>query len=677
MLAADPPAIAAPANAADESDVIEIVGTRSGQALKIDRRTYEVQQNPHSQQKDSIQLLRGLPAVTISPDENISLLGSGNVKIFVDGRPYPTDPRAYLRTLHGSDIERIEVITNPSAQYSAEGTAGIINFVLRKKQGEGRSGTASSEVTSLGHGNADATVKTKDGKWTYEFQGGGRVGTGSRSTYHKLRSTEAAPGATPTTNVENGGGSSRGTEGEASAKITYELDPRTSVSARIMGAAARDTSTNNAEFTGLTPDFQSFLERQRFTTTASYLLTQLNFDHKGSKEGETLGGSLRLFDIPTQREASDAEFSDGGAFSTEKRKHFLFINGQADWQHPMGKGQILSIGGTWNYSRMSERYRFASIGSDGLLGTEAADRFRGFESTLAGYATFQQPIGGWTVMPGLRIEQNSRRITSAGHPEVKIARTDLFPTLHIDRPLTKTINLTLSYSKRIDRPQLNDLRPYAIVQDVLTLKTGSPRLKDQSTDSYEINLHYRRKKLDAGLIIYDREVSRLWSKDYTAVDGVSVFTLVNAGRRRDRGAEIDVSTPIVRRVKLSASLNLFSSRVPIDAPGRTTDETFRFSSNTTLEWDGPDRGKRPGDVAQLQWIYSSPERDFQFRNFAWNWLSASYTHSFSRTVSLSGTLSYQTHNRHRLLAPLVQEYYAEHRPAEFKIKLLKTFGSSK
>src|SRR5437763_15853529 len=135
MVASAPPAIVQPSTANDQSDVIEVVGTRAGQALKIDRRTYQVQQTPHSQQKDAIQLLRGLPAVTISPDDELNLLGSGNVTIYVDGRPYQGNARQYLRTLHGSDVERIEIITNPSAQYAAQGTGGIINFVLRKKQG--------------------------------------------------------------------------------------------------------------------------------------------------------------------------------------------------------------------------------------------------------------------------------------------------------------------------------------------------------------------------------------------------------------------------------------------------------------------------------------------------------------------------------------------------------------
>jgi outer membrane receptor protein involved in Fe transport len=629
MFAADQPAVVAPAEAPDQSDVIEVVGTRSDQALKIDRRTYRVQQNPHTAQKDSVQLLRGLPAVTITPDDTIMLLGAPNVTIQIDGRPVSNpDTIAYLRTLHGSDIERIEIITNPSAQYSALGTGGIINFVLRKKQDEGVSGNASSEITSLGHANFDSRLKYKSGKWAYELGAGGRAGTQSRSTYRKLRSVEAAPGEEPTVNSEKGGGPSRGTEGQADAKITYELDPKTSISAKILGAAAHDTSTNHAEFTGLTPDFESFSQRQRFTTTASYLLSELNFDHKGSKEGETLGASLRLFAIPTQRERNAAEFSDGGALNVEKDKHFLDYTAQIDWQHPMGKRQILSVGGTWNRSRMKERYLFTSVGSDGVLGTDGADQFTGIEENLAAYVTFQQPVGRWTLMPGVRVERDSLRITSRGHPDVSIDRTDLFPTLHIDRPLGKTVNLTLSYSKRIDRPQLNDLRPYAIVQDVLTKKLGNPHLRDQSTDSYEVNLHYHHKKVDAGVILYDRETSRLWSSDYTVVDGVTVFTTINAGRSRDRGAEIDVSTPIVKRVKLNASINLFDQRVPIRLADRTaSDERFRYTTNATLEWDGPDRGKTPGDVAQLQWIFYSPARQYQISFPASHWFSLSYTHS--------------------------------------------------
>lgn len=674
MFAYDAPTTSQSAPATSQSDVIEVVGTRSDRALKIDRRTYEVRQTPHSQQKDSIQLLRGLPAVTITPDDQIMLLGSGNVTIQVDGRTV-TDPDtiAYLRILHGSDLERIEVITNPSAQYSAQGAGGIINFVLRKKQGEGVSGSAIAELSTPGHGYVEGTLKSKHGKWTYELHAGGRLGTWPTSTYRKLRTAEHLPGGPATINSEQGNGRRRGNEGEGSAKITYELNPRTSLSAKVLGAVARDVSTGDAKFIGLTPDFRSFSQRQRSTTALSVAIGELALDHKGRKDGETLTASLRTFITPRQHEMNEADFSDGGSLSTDKRKRFLYADGQIDWQHPISKHQILSLGGLWNYSRMSESYAYAS--TIGALGPPVLDRFRGVEDTLAAYATFQQPVGTWTFMPGLRVERNSRHVSSPGQPQVDVVRTYAFPTLHIEHPMTKTLDLTLSYSKRIDRPQLNDLRPYPLVQDVITIKQANPYLKDQSVDAYEANLKYHRKRIDAGLILYDRETSHLLGSSYSVVNGVSLLTIVNVGHSRDRGAEFDLSTPILRRVKLTASINLFDSNMPTgDLNSRSSQSMFRYTSNGALEWDGPDRGKKPGDVAQLQWIYYGPWRFYQLRYSAWNQLSFAYTHSFSRTFSLSGTLTYNAANRHHLFAPLVQEDFRDRAPAEFKIKLLRTFG---
>jgi len=669
MLAADPPAIAAA-----QPDVVEVIGTRHDEALKIDRRTYRVQQTPHSEQKDAIQLLRSVPSVTISPDDSIALLGNANVRIFVDGRPYLGDPAQYLHTLHGSDVERIEIITNPSAQYSAEGTGGIINFVLRKKQGDGTSGTITTEISTPRAVGSDASVKIKNGKWTLELAGA--VDTGrSRSNYRKLRSVEENAGGPATINLETGGGPTDETSGYGSGKLTYDVDPKTSISANVIEIGYRSHALNKAQFEAVTPDFSPFSERQLYASSGSYMIGELAFDHKGSKEGETLTASLTTSSNPRQPETDTAEFSTGGSLFTERVKAFEEHKGQIDWQHPLKNGQILSLGGIWDRTRMSERYRFASDDTGGLSAFVAADRFAGVDDKLMAYTTFQQPIGSWTVMPGLRLERDNRRITSPGHPEVRVDSTDLFPTLHVNHALSKALTLTMSYSKRIDRPQLNELRPYAIVQDVLNAKQGNPELRNQSTDAFEANLHFHRGKLDAGLLVYDRETQGLWSTAYTVVNGINVSRQVNAGHSRSSGAEIDLSTPIVARLKVSGTVNLFDQRIPVDAlSGSASDERFRFTTNTTLEWDGPEHGDRPGDVAQLQWIYNSPYRAFDIRYGYWSWLSLSYTHSFNRTVSMTATANYQSRNRHWLDAALVQEDAWVRRPVEFKLKLLKTFG---
>ena len=219
-----------------------------------------------------------------------------------------------------------------------------------------------------------------------------------------------------------------------------------------------------------------------------------------------------------------------------------------------------------------------------------------------------------------------------------------------------------------------------MVQDPLSIQRGNPDLKPQSTDSFELNLHYHRKSLDAGLIVYDREIGNVWNTSYSVnANGINESTQINAGHERDRGAEFDVSSPIFKRVKFSTSINLFDTRVPIDLGVQGTGHvsTFRYSTNSTLEWDGPTRGKTPGDIAQLQVQTESPMRSFQLRYKSRKWITWSYTHSFNPKLSITATaenLLTPSHNRHRLDAPLVQEVYDSRDDPQFKIKLLKTFG---
>jgi outer membrane receptor for ferrienterochelin and colicin len=394
MFASEPPAVVAPSEASDQSDVIEIVGTRAKEALKIDRRTYQVQQNPHSAQKDTLQLLRGLPAVTITPDDQINLLGAANVKILIDGHETRTD----LRSLHGSDIDRIEIITNPSAQYSAEGTGGIINIVLRKKQGEGWSGNGSLEASTYGRMRPDATAKYKKGKWTYEIASGGGAGAWGHSTYRKLRSVEAVEGGPAMVNREEGGGPARDYGGNLRLKASYELDSKTNVSAEAIGGGETYNSINRARFIGVTPDFQSFSQRQKESGDAVYLIGILALDHKGSRDGETLKASSTTFGNPNSRQTTAAELSDGTSFRSDRRVDTFFSQNKIDWQHPIGKMQILSLGGEWELQKLSQHYRFTS--PDAVFGPDIFDTFSGTQSTISAYTTFQQSIGSWTVIAG-------------------------------------------------------------------------------------------------------------------------------------------------------------------------------------------------------------------------------------------------------------------------------------
>lgn len=647
-----------------EPDVIEIVGRRGEQALKIDRRSYRVQQNPHTAQKDVYQLLRGVPAVVVSPDDQITLLGNPYVRVLIDGQQSSTN----LHTLHGSEIERIEIITNPSAEFAASGTGGIINIVIRK-QAEGLSGNASLEASSYGRANGAALIKSKTGRIAYELGADATTGRTRSSTYDKLRTVRPVPGGAVTTNSESGGGPEVTRRGQLRGKLTYDVSPKTSISAEASVERSRRSSRNNADYLGLSPDFQSFSQRQTQVDDFTALTGTLLFNHQGKAQGETLRASIWVYGVPHHQNETLGTFTNMPGLSIETHETSLMVNRKLDWQYPIGKDQILSVGAQWDAEDVRPRYRFESDAQ------EVTDDYRGSQNTLAAYGTFQRRFGDLTIMPGFRVERNSRRISGSAS-EVRISRTRLFPSLHLEHPLGPNINMTLSYSKRIDRAPSSMLRPYPIVLDVLSISQGNPELRDQSADAYEFNLQYRRKAVTAGVIIYNRLTKNIWTSDYFANDlGQSVFTYVNAGARRDSGMQLDLTAPIADRLRLMGSVNLFSSRVPIDASG-SGDNEFRFTANSTLEWTGADRNGIPGDVAQLQWSYSSPSTLFQFEYYNWHRISVSYTHNFDKSLSLTAVAdSKYLGNGHRVTAPLFLESFEVRDRPEFRIKLMKTFGA--
>ena len=669
-----PPAIV---TQADDETVIEVVGTRSDQAQKIDRRTFRVKDNAQAAQSDTLQLLRGLPAIVITPDDEILLLGSGGVTVLVDERPIQGDTTQYLRTLRGSDIERIEIITNPSAQYAAQGSGGIINIVLRRKRADGVTGSASLLASSHGRVEGSATVKAKRGKWSFEVQAQPNAGKYGSSKYRTLR-TVSQPDGTTIINSADGKSSSRGASVFLSGKASYDFDPKTSLSVSVAGGLNDYRSDNDTDYLALAGDFNSFSSHQRSRSSSSFRYGQFDFDRKGKVEGQSFKAFAIAYSFGSDA-LTNTRYDDGGGYTLDSRDGQWGINSKIDWVRPFGKSRILSFGATIDYDVGNRRLRSIDSGAGGMLQFETDDAFKNRDLSSAAYATYQLKFGQWTVMPGGRLERFNRTVSSPGRPSVTVHRTSLFPSFHLERPVGKKFTATASYARRIQRPNPSQLRPYLLRRGPLFFERGNPDLRDQTTDSYEFNFAYRYKKLNFGLILYDRETANLFDSAYSIdTDGNTVSTPVNVGRKSNRGAQVDVGLPLLPRVKGIASFNLFNSIVPYDTPSGTSRfSQLRYTANATINWQGKDSPKRPGDIGQLQLEYASPSRLFQSRSSGTVSANLSYTHSFSKTLAITGSVNGigSGHSSRRLVAPSIQERYdVRTRQPEVKFKLVKTFA---
>jgi outer membrane receptor protein involved in Fe transport len=485
-------------------------------------------------------------------------------------------------------------------------------------------------------------------------------------------------GGPSTINRESGGGHSSRNNVSVTGKLGYELDTRTSITGELFAGAGTNPSRNRAHFIGLTPDFDSFSERSHSDFKDSWAAFRLSLDRKGKKDGETLKASAGAYGNPSVRQPIISQFGEGDSYSSLRRRNDVGAFNSVDWVHPIGKDKILSLGSNINVVRNHFGYAFSS--SDAArFGPDFDDSFNARETSVSAYVTFQKRLGSWTIMPGARLEEFRRKISSPGRPSSRTNWSNLSPTLHIEHPLGKTVNMTLSYSKRFENPGYEEISPYPIVTGPLAIQQGNPDLREQETAAYELSLHYSRKLLEVGLTIYDRETDRLWSNIYSVNDqGLNIFTPTNIGNRTDRGAELDISTPLFKRVKGNASFNLFSSRVPIvTEDGPRSSDMFRYTANATVEWHEREKGKTPGDIAQVQLTYASASREFQFHRRDYLSLNFAYTHSLSPSLSITATLDGigSTHTGHRLFAPLIQETYDRRERPEFKLKLVKTLGS--
>lgn len=680
--AADPQAATAPDTDKAPPPDITVSGKRPDVVQKIDRRVYTIPADAKAASSDGYALLRGLPAVTVGLNDTITLLGTANVTVLVDNKA-PPEGNQVLRRLKGADIERIEVMTNPSAEYAPDGTGGIINIVLKKKRKQGLSGSIIADADSFGGAGLDASVKVTRGPWSFDTALRARR-LAWKNSYTVLRAAEAVAGATPTRSFQTTTDHGHDSFAMVQETIGYAFGDKTA--ATLGGWIGTNDGYDDASsgYLGLTSDFASF--RQQTSSHFRYDFWGVDFsvNHTGSKQGESLKFDANYQQTRNPRLTQNALTYPAPAgsadYQSQDNQVQRDLSVKLDYAHPMPGGRILSLGLSEELLRITHDLDFANPSAIADLGPSYAYSITGTRNVAALYASFQQPFGRWTLLPALRAELADFVGKPVGLADFSTHDANLYPSVHLSRPLAPGLDMNLSYARRTDRPDINQLNPFTVVTSSTSLSAGNPGLRNQTTDAYEANFSFTRKALSASLILYDRETARLWSTQYSVTaGGLTLFQPINAGSKADRGAEFDLSTPVSKRFKFTGSLNLFDSRVPIDSGvGPTSVALFRYTGNTTVEWNGPARSDQPGDSAQFQLNYESPSQVYQIHYGPRLTPSLTLSHPLARKLSLVLTAENAfgvIHSGHTLLAPLTQETLEERTIGpKFTVKFVKTIG---
>ncbi len=596
------------------SQVADVVVTAERPAVveQIDRRVHDIAGDPLVQTTSVLDILGKLPSVTVTPTGTVQLLGASGVKVLIDGKP-PLNADQELKNLLGSDVDRIEVMTNPSARYASDGGAGIINIITRKRRRPGLSGSLMTSGDSLGAGRVTASPTWTFGKWSVGLTASA---SHSRNENDRRRLRQILQGGTVVSTIEETTDSlSRDDSGSAKLRLGYKPDDRQSWTLTLEDFEASGPAREETRFASGDAGFAPYREIETGDNTVSDREIDLGYEWTGKQPGETLtldaAMSAFLWKRPT---VTRDEFDDPGlsarrydlATRWDQEKKSLKV----DYQRPLPGKRLLSVGGSWEREDQDSQrssHVVAGVFSPSRSYDLAIDARRGLGAV---YATLQVPLGKWTVLPGVRYEAQSTDVRSQGalgHNKDSGWR----PSLHLDRALGEGVKLKLSYVQRVDRPGISDLDPSIQYYGPNQAWGGNPDLKPSPTQSYEGQITIDRHGRELGLTVYDRETRRtLSSFTRLTAEGISLTTQINAGEETHRGVEVSVRGKLGPHWKYATTANLFQARTTVLEGGVfATDEQLNRSGNLQIDYKAPE-GKTANQV-QFSIRYSGPERTLQ------------------------------------------------------------------
>jgi len=566
-------ALAQQATAPSVSSVV-ITATRPAEATSIDRRTYSVAHDLQATAGSVGDVLRNLPSVEVDVLGNLSLRGDSNVQVLIDGKPSTmmsaANRGAILQQMPADSIESIEVITNPSAQFKPDGSSGIINIVTRKNRRAGRSGTAQVSLGTEGRYNLGATAAYKSGALNLFGSASLRHETRKRmTTDHRLRRDAVAGGVAASDQTV---ASTQQRDSKiASVGFDYDLDARSRINGAVSYNRRAETLTIGERNQAADPGGAVLKDYDRMGAGRGHeTSTQVSAGYRRSlaNDGEFTLDLQRGQTKEDRRRAYVSRFrSPLGPDLREElipRADEITNELSAEYSGALPGKAKLKLG--YDLQRDDDdydNYGGTIVGDLHVVDPSQTNRFLYKRTVHALYGTYERPLGDWTLLAGLRLEEtliDTNQVTSALRNSTDYFRA--YPTLHLEQDLGEDRKLRLSYSKRVARPEPEDLNPYFVVIDAFSARAGNPNLMPQETHALEIGYETRAHGATLAATAYARrslngmtEVSRYISPT------VLLTAKENLGKSTSGGVELSASGKIAGALSYNLSSNIFYNQI--------------------------------------------------------------------------------------------------------------------
>jgi outer membrane receptor protein involved in Fe transport len=550
-------------------DEVVVRGEKGYMEMKLDRRVYNVGKDPNNAGSNAQEILETVPSVEVDVDGTVSLRGSSNVRILIDGKPSSLtgiSSEDALRQLPGNLIEKIEVVTNASAKYDAEGEAGILNIVLKKDKRAGLNGAFEVNVGYPHNYGASANINYRKGKVNFFTSIGAqyRKRPGSGSSFQQFFFEDTTFAYEREREQERGGISGNGRFG-----IDYFINDKTTLTASGMYNRSyndnkakliyRDIDENGTETQVVSRTDDEIEQSQAFEAN-------LNFRREFKKKEQLLTADFRWFKDEDYEDA--VQFEEGSDYTlnqrtdnTENQQNWLI---QTDYVHPFNENVRLETGLKATLRRINNDYKVEQL-NDSTTEWETLSEFdNNFifdENIYAAYIIASGKIKRFSLQGGVRAEYSDIQTQL-----VKTNETNnwdyisFFPSAHLSYEFPNNNSLQLSYSRRISRPRFRELIPFFSLTDNRNFYSGNPGVNPVFTHSAEFgHLKTWEKGTLLSSIYYrhsDGVVERISQSDSTGF--ITTFP-VNLSTEDAGGLELSFSYSLFKWWRVMLNANVYYS----------------------------------------------------------------------------------------------------------------------
>ncbi len=549
-------------NTQDLGEVV-VQGKKSTTEFKLDKRVFNVGEDLSSTGASALEVLNNVPSVNVNIEGAISLRGSSGVQVLINGKPsvIASEQGNALGTITADMIEKIEVITNPSAKYDAEGTAGIINIVLKKEERKGLNGSISIN-TGLPHNHS---VGLSLNRRTEKFNFFSQLGAGYRELprYSENINRDLINNTTITTDGieyrnENFYNFIVGTDYyinpqnvlTLSGSFAYEIESQPSETNfnREDGTGAIDSEWKRTEKTAATnPKLQyelqyksSFKDHKDHVLLFSALGNFFGKDQSSEFENTTVSGSNVNKMQETRANFQEAKYT----FNLDYTKPFL-------------EKFTIETGAQYVSQDVNNDFAVSNlINNEWVEDAGLTNIFEYKQNVFAVYGTGAYEGKKFGIKVGLRMENTDLNTLLVNTNEKNDRNfSNLFPSLHSSYKVTKRFSVQAGYSKRIYRPRLWDLNPFFNIRNNYSVWAGNPDLLPEFTDSYEISAIYILEKITMNASIYQRYTTDVIERVSTFENNVNRYSPNNIGTKNATGIEFNTKIRVKKWLTFNGDVN--------------------------------------------------------------------------------------------------------------------------